>query len=131
MAYLSYKEIFESKRFKRLEEKGARVQKLLWASTGTKDKSYSDVKYIEPLIGRNTITTMPLDTLRAYRDHGSPAARLGKGLSQAQSVFRHLSALGFDMDAISRALEVEVPQQGLHLAPLHFRKIPLRRWLKR
>jgi len=76
MAYQHYKEIFACDRFRKLAAKGARVQRLLWASTGTKNPNYSDVKYIEALIGPDTVNTVPLETMEAYRDHGEPKARL-------------------------------------------------------
>src|SRR5690606_18859346 len=75
-AYQIYKEIFGSDRFARLAEKGARAQRVLWASTSTKNPDYSDVRYVEALIGPETVNTMPPDTLDAYRDHGKPKARL-------------------------------------------------------
>ncbi len=71
-----YREIFGTRRFRRLEDQGARKQWLLWGSTGTKTAEYSDVKYVEALIGPETVNTMPMDTLEAYRDHGSPEPRL-------------------------------------------------------
>jgi transaldolase len=111
LAYRVYKKIFEGERFRRLQRHGAAEQRLLWASTGTKNKIYSDVKYIEPLIGENTITTVTQETLRAYRDHGIPAARLGTGIRNAQSVVRRLSTLGFDLDEIAQRLEDEGQQK--------------------
>ena len=72
MAYQIYKEIFGSDRFTKLAAQGARVQRLLWASTSTKKPDYSDVKYVEALIGPDTVNTVPLETLDAYRDHGEP-----------------------------------------------------------
>ncbi len=107
LAYRASGEIFSSARFGKLRRHGAAKQRLLWASTGTKNKSYSDIKYIEPLIGKDTITTVTLDTLRAYRDHGVPRARLGTGIRQAHSVVRRLAPLGFDLDAVAQRLEVE------------------------
>ena len=76
LAYQIYKEIFDTLRFKRLADEGARVQRLLWASTGTKNPGYSDVKYIETLIGPDTVNTVPVETLNAYRDHGVAKASL-------------------------------------------------------
>ena len=66
-----------------LAAKGARAQRLLWASTSTKNPAYTDLKYVEPLIGPDTVNTLPLETLEAYRDHGNPAARLAEGLDKA------------------------------------------------
>jgi transaldolase len=70
LAYQSFKNIFSSSRWKKLEEKGARVQRPLWASTSTENPQYSDVCYVEPLIGPNTVNTMPEETIAAFADHG-------------------------------------------------------------
>lgn len=107
LAYRMYRDLFEGDRFRRLADLGARSQRLVWASTGTKDPAYSDVKYVEPLIGPDTINTMPLDTLEAYRDHGNPAPRLAEGLGEARRVFVRLSKLGIDIDAQTERLEAE------------------------
>lgn len=107
MAYQIYKEMFASDRFKALEAKGARPQRVLWASTSTKDPSYSDVMYVEALIGPNTINTMPVETLDAYRDHGEPAARLEDGLDEAAQQLEDLKTLGIDLDDITEKLEAE------------------------
>ena len=106
-AYHIFQELFASARFENLFRWGARIQRLLWASTGTKNPAYSDVKYVEPLIGPDTINTMPLETLRAYRDHGRPAARLAHGLAEAENVLRDLPGLGIDLDRVTQALEDE------------------------
>ena len=94
-------------RWRPLAEAGARVQRLLWASTGTKDPSYPDTKYVEPLIGPETINTMPLETLDAYRDHGDPAARVTDGLEDARQVIARLKALGIDLEDVADRLEAE------------------------
>lgn len=107
IAYSMYKRIFRSARFQALAAKGARPQRVLWASTGTKNPEYSDVKYVEALIGPETINTMPLETLNAYRDHGNPAPRLEEGLEQAYRVLQHLSELGINLDRVTRQLEEE------------------------
>lgn len=107
MAYQIYKEMFSSERFKALEAKGARPQRVLWASTSTKDPSYSDVMYVEALIGPNTINTMPVETLDAYRDHGGPAPRLEDGLDEAAQQLEDLKTLGIDLDDITEKLEAE------------------------
>jgi len=77
-AYEMYKNIFSSERFKTLEAKGAKRQHLLWASTSSKNPSYSDVKYVEALIGNETINTLPLKTIEAFNDHGHAASCFGK-----------------------------------------------------
>lgn len=107
IAYQIYKEIFTSDRFKKLSEKGAQVQRLLWASTGTKNPEYSDIKYIEALIGPHTVNTLPVLTLDAYRDHGDPKVRLELDLDKASWVFQQLPNLGIDMDTVTQQLENE------------------------
>ncbi len=91
VAYQIYQEIFGSERFQKLSRQGARSQRLLWASTGTKNPDYSDVKYVETLIGRETINTIPLETLNAYREHGQPASRLEEGTQEAYRVLEALA----------------------------------------
>ena len=82
MAYQIYKEIFGSDRFREAGRQGCSCQRLLWASTSTKNPDYSDVKYVEALIGPETVNTAPLETLDAYRDHGEPKARSDKMSSE-------------------------------------------------
>jgi len=106
-AYQIYKSIFNSEHFKQLEAKGAEPQRLLWASTGTKNKAYSDVMYVEELIGLNTVNTVPVQTLEAYRDHGKPAARLEQNIEESQLVLRQLKELGIDLKSVSEKLEEE------------------------
>jgi transaldolase len=106
-AYQNYKEIFGAARFRRLEEKGAQPQRVLWASTSTKNPNYSDVKYVEPLIGPQTINTVPQETLNAYRDHGNPAPRLEEGIQGAREVLKRLRELGIDIDQVTQQLEDE------------------------
>jgi transaldolase len=109
LAYEMNRHRFGQERFRHLAARGARVQRLLWASTSTKNPNYSDVKYVEALLGPNTIDTMPLETLEAYRDHGQPQLRLAHGLEDARRLFERLPDLGVDIDAVTRALE----QQGI------------------
>lgn len=111
VAYQIYKEIFASERFRRLAAQSARNQQLLWASTGTKNPAYSDVKYVEPLIGPDTINTMPLETLNAYRDHGNPAARLEDDVPEAYHVLDLLPKVGIDLDTVTMQLEKEGVQK--------------------
>ena len=106
-AYRIYKNVFGSERFKQLEGKGAKPQRLLWASTGTKNKAYSDVMYVEELIGPHTVNTVPIQTLDAYRDHGKPAARLEQNVEVSQLVLQELKKLGIDLKSVSEKLEVE------------------------
>jgi transaldolase len=107
MAYQMYKESFGSDRFRNLAAQGARVQRLLWASTGTKNPDYSDVKYVEALIGPETVNTAPIETLDAYRDHGEPKARLEQDSEQAGWVLRQLPELGINLEKVTQQLEDE------------------------
>lgn len=106
-AYEIYKEIFHGERFSALAAQGARPQRLLWASTSTKNPSESDVKYVEALIGPDTVNTLTLETLNAYRDHGRPAARLEEGIAQARDVLDRLHTSGIDVEKLSDRLEEE------------------------
>jgi len=107
LAYQIYKELFGSERFQKLAAQGAQTQRLLWASTGTKNPAYSDVMYVDALIGPETVNTLPLETLNAYRDHGDPAPRLGEDVSEAQEVLSSLSSIGVDLDQATQRLEDE------------------------
>ena len=107
MAYRIYQEIFGSDRFKKLAAQGARAQRLLWASTSTKNPDYSDVKYVEALIGPDTVDTAPLETLDAYRDHGEPKARLEQDVEEARRLLARLPELGIGIDDVTRQLEDE------------------------
>jgi transaldolase len=107
VAYQIYQEIFSGERFRKLAQMGARTQRLLWASTCTKNPEYSDIKYIETLIGRETINTIPPETLNAYRDHGKPTSQLEEGTQEAYRVLEALSQAGVDLDASTQELEDE------------------------
>jgi transaldolase/glucose-6-phosphate isomerase len=104
LAYQDYKRLFSGARWDKLEAKGARPQRLLWASTGTKNKDYSDVLYVEELIGPNTINTMPLATLDAFRDHGKPRDSLEENIEDARRVLEELEKSGISLDAITAEL---------------------------
>jgi transaldolase len=106
-AYQLYKETFKGDRFAKLANKGARTQRLLWASTSTKNPMYSDTKYIEPLIAPYTINTLPVETLDAYREHGQPHLSLEQNISQAYHVLNKLSLVGVDLDKATQQLEDE------------------------
>jgi transaldolase len=106
-AHWIHKELFGGRRFADLAAKGARPQKLLWASTSTKNPRYVDVKYVEPLIGRDTINTLPPETILAYRSHGRPALRLEEGRDEARGVLLRLPELGIKMEDIAARLEEE------------------------
>ncbi len=107
VAYQLYKEFFHSDRFARLAAKGARPQRLLWASTSTKNPMYGDTKYVEPLIGPETINTVPVETLHAYRDHGRPQLSLEQNISRAYHTLNKLSLVGIDLDRATQQLEEE------------------------
>ena len=106
-AYQIYKETFASDRFAILAGKGARTQRLLWASTSTKNPEYSDVKYVEALIGRGTINTVSVDTLDDYRDHGEPKDRIEQEVEEARGVLDRLPGLGINIDEVTQQLEDE------------------------
>jgi transaldolase len=106
LAYERYRRHFDA-RFAALAGAGARPQRLLWASTSTKDPTYDDVYYVDALIGDNTIDTVPIPTFAAYRDHGKPEPRLERDLDLARSVHRELADIGIDLDAVTHRLEVE------------------------
>ena len=106
-AYQIYNEVFSSARFKKLREYGARTQRLLWASTSNKNPDYSDVKYIEALIGPHTVNTVPPKTLDAYRDHGKPKSRIELGLKKVNRLLKSLPELGIDLDKVTQQLEDE------------------------
>ncbi len=104
-AYQIYKEIFGSDRFQRLIKKNVSVQRLLWASTGTKNPDYSDVKYIDALIGPDTVNTIPVETLNAYRDHGAPEVRIEQDVEQVHFVLESLPTLGISLAQVTQQLE--------------------------
>jgi len=105
LAYQHFQTLFNSPRFKTLAAAGAHTQRLLWASTGTKNPSYSDLLYVESLIGPDTINTLPPATFIAFNDHGEVAATLEPGISSAAQQLSELEALGIDLAAATRQLE--------------------------
>jgi transaldolase/glucose-6-phosphate isomerase len=104
VAYARFKSIFGAPQFQALKEKGARAQRPLWASTGTKNPSYSDVMYLEPLIGPDTVNTVPPATLDAFRDHGVVQPSLEEGLEEAEATLASLARIGIDMDEVTAQL---------------------------
>ncbi len=106
-AYHLYKDVFFSDRFRNLEKKGAKKQKVLWASTSSKDPSFSDVKYVEALIGPDTINTLPLATIDAFRDHGKADSDLENNLMKAKEELKQLEDNGISIDNITQKLEEE------------------------
>jgi len=106
-AYQIYKEVFNSDRFKKLKEAGADTQRVLWASTSTKNPDYSDVKYVDALIGPETVNTIPMETLEAYRDHGNPEFRVEDDLGWANRILEDLPKLDIDIKEVTQQLEDE------------------------
>jgi transaldolase / glucose-6-phosphate isomerase len=104
LAYQEYKHLFSGPRWDKLKAKGAKPQRLLWASTGTKNKDYSDVLYVEELIGPNTVNTVPPATLDAFRDHGTPRDSLEENIEDAKHVLSELEKSGISLDEITAEL---------------------------
>jgi transaldolase len=109
VAYQEYKKIIESERWQKLAARGARVQRLLWASTGTKDPSYSDVMYVDGLIGDDTVNTLPPQTIEACADHCDPASRIESGVDEARRLIASLADadVGIDLDEVMEELLVD------------------------
>ncbi len=106
-AYQIYLEMISSERFKKLEINGAQKQRVLWASTSTKDPSFSDVKYVENIIGKDTINTLPMETITAFRDHGKVTATLTSDVDNADKTMDFLKTKGINIDIITQKLEDE------------------------
>jgi len=107
LAYAEFKRVFSGERWERLRAKGGKVQRPLWASTGTKNPKYSDVLYIESLIGAHTVNTVPPATYDAFKDHGKVALTLEQGVDEAQRVMDAFHAKGFSLKAITDKLTVD------------------------
>ncbi len=107
LAYERYKEIFYGKDFEELRKAGGHVQRCLWASVSTKNPEFSDVLYIEPLIGKETVTTVPDDTLKAFADHGVAADTLSSGLSDAHNTIDSLLKIGIDTEQVASDLQID------------------------
>jgi transaldolase/glucose-6-phosphate isomerase len=107
LAYQEFRKVFESDRFKRLQEKGAKIQRPLWASTSTKNPAYPDTMYVDELIGAHTVNTVPPQTLDAFRDHGIVDLTIEKDLDGAKNDFSDLEALGISMQKVTQELEEE------------------------
>jgi transaldolase/glucose-6-phosphate isomerase len=104
VAYQEYLKLIDTPRWKALAAAGARPQRLLWASTGTKDPAYSDVLYVENLIGPDTVNTMPPKTMDAFRDHGRVAETLTQDVPEAERVLAEAERLGLDLEGVTRDL---------------------------
>jgi transaldolase len=108
LAYALFLELVASDRWKKLEAKGARTQRLLWASTGTKNPAYSDVLYVESLIAPDTVSTLPVETLKLFEDHGKVSRTLDSNSGrEGRRVMDALAAAGIDFDDVNRVLERE------------------------
>lgn len=119
LAYRDYQSLFAGPRWAALKQAGAQPQRLLWASTSTKDPAYRDVMYVEALIGPETVNTLPLSTYQAFRDHGRAAARLEDALDRAEDVIASLPHLDINLDTITQRLETE----GVQKFQAAFRKL--------
>ena len=111
LAYQNYLETFAGSRWDALEQKGATKQRCLWASTSTKNPDYRDVLYVEELIGRDTVNTMPEETIEAFQDHGNVAETLTQGVDEARKLFDDLREAGVDYDDVAATLEREGVQK--------------------
>ena len=107
LANRHYLDVFGGERWKALAEQGARVQRCLWASTSTKNPAYSDVLYVDELIGADTVNTMPLETVEAFQDHGAVRETLTGGIDAAQALFDEIADAGVDYDDVVDVLERE------------------------
>ena len=107
MAYQSFQRIFNESEFTDLRQQGASVQRCLWASTGTKNPHYSDVMYVEELIGPETVNTMPQQTMMAFKEHGEVRPSLLENVEGARQVLRELAGVGIDMDKVTYDLQVD------------------------
>ena len=119
LAYQRFLAIFHGEAFAALAQHGAAPQFLLWASTGVKNPDYSDLLYVEPLIGKETINTLPDKTLAALADHGKPALRVEAGVTEAEVQLIQLERLGIDMDAVGQRLQ----EDGVKLFEASFQKL--------
>ena len=106
-AYEIYKKVFSGERWEKLAAQGAKPQRLLWASTSSKNPAFKDTKYVEALIGPDTVDTVPLETIEAFRDHGIAANTLEDGLDKATEALYRLKAAGIDIDQLTQQLEDE------------------------
>lgn len=107
LAYRRFQDIFAGQEFTELKERGARVQRVLWASTSTKDPRYPDTYYVDNLIGPDTVNTMPNQTLEAFRDHGHVSITLGEGLDEACGTMHRIKEAGIDFSDVTRRLQRE------------------------
>ena len=107
MAFQRFLEIFKGGDFSSLAARGARPQRVLWASTSTKNPDYRDVLYVEELIGPQTVNTVPPATIEAFRDHGIASETLSAGIDEASSCLDRLDRLGIALDEVTESLQRE------------------------
>jgi transaldolase len=107
LAWARFRELFGRPRFAALRDRGARVQRPLWASTSTKNPAYRDVMYVEQLIGPDTVNTLPMSTLEAFRDHGRVIPGLDRPDRDPREVLERISALGIDLSDVTEQLQVD------------------------
>jgi transaldolase len=119
LAYQSFLKISGDPRYLALKQKGARPQRPLWASTSTKDPRYSDVLYVEALIGPDTVDTLPLETIDDYRDHGRPRLTIQEGLDRAKETLQSLPEVGLSLDAITQ----QVLEEGVEKFDVSLEKL--------
>jgi len=119
LAYQAYGEIFDGPEFRELRDAGGRVQRCLWGSTSTKNPQYRDVRYVEELIGPQTVNTMPLETINAFLDHGQVERTLDRGLDQARDDLRAVEAEGISMERVT----AELVEEGVALFSTSFEEL--------
>ncbi len=107
IVYHRFKEVFSSKEFMQQKKRGARIQRVLWGSTSAKNPDFSDVKYVEELMGPDTVNTLPTDTMEHFLDHGKVKDALNEGLVEAEQVLSDLRKVGIDLDAVTEQLQVD------------------------
>jgi transaldolase len=107
LAYQAFRRILATERWQALAAQGAAVQRMLWASTSTKNPLYQDVMYVEPLIGPDTVNTLPDATIEAFADHGVVAVTVEEGIGEARAVMAGLEALGIDLRCVVYQLQNE------------------------
>ena len=107
LAYQEFRQVFEGERFRKLQAKGATLQRTLWASTSTKNPDYPDTMYVDELIGEHTVNTVPPKTLNAFRDHGSVQRTIEKDLDETHQQIKALEELGISMKKVTQELEEE------------------------
>ncbi|MGZ4461738.1 MAG: transaldolase [Gaiellaceae bacterium] len=111
LAYEHFEREFSGERWQRLRARGARVQRCLWASTSTKNPSYPDTLYVDELVGPDTVNTMPIETIRAFQDHGTVRLTLEQGIDEARRLFEQIRDVGVDYDDVVELLEREGVQK--------------------